>query len=681
MNHESPPSAPVARGVTWRSLLVGSALVCVICGLTPYSDYVVANTFLVGSYLPVVWVLAMLFVVICLNAPLHRFAPRHALNTRELAVVLIMSLVSCAIPSQGLLRGWIPSLVAPFYLGQTNDIFWKYFQSLDLPAWLFPVSGMTDGRTDPIVREFYSRTPEGESIPYAAWIGPLLGWGVFVGAWLMTMLALALLTRRQWGVDERLPFPLAQLQSSLIEAPEPGRALNTLFRARAFWIALLTVVVIQSSGPLHMYFSKVVPLLPLSYDLSGVLVEEPFAFLHPSIKQATVFFTFVGVTYFIQARTAFSIWSIWFICQLIVVQQRMMQSDISNAAWRDQHFGACIVYAAGIFWIGRGHWKRIALHAVGRSVRFRAGEAYGYRLAAWALVGGVALMIGWLWWVEVQVWFAALIVAVTLLAHLVTARVVAETGLPYVRAVPHVNQIFMNLPTSALSGRDVYFAGATAMFSSAFTSRESLVVYAQHGMRVQDDLDDNEARAGAHERGKIIGAIVWALVLGLVVGIWASLTSYYTYATALSSFEPTIVNPHGAEILPRGELVGPLTRWNEGRYPPTVHSSGEHFAIGLGVAAVLQGLTWRYTAWPFTPVGYLVSGSQFINQVWFSVMLGWLAKVLILRFGGASMFKAARPLFIGMIVGEALAAGIWALVNLVLANMGLDYFPVRFLPN
>jgi len=680
-SNQTAGRASDARGVTVRSVALGSVMVCLVCGLTPYNDYVVANTFMVGSYLPLVMVIATFFLVILVNAPLHRFRHESAFSTRELAVVLAMMLVSCSLPSQGLMRAWLPTLVAPFYLGQGNEMFWKAFLALDLPTWLFPVRDMAGGRLDPVVRDFYGRVADGSPAPYGAWVLPLLGWGVFIGAWVVTMLALAVLTRRQWGIDERLPFPIAQLQLSLIEAPAPGHALNALFRSRAFWASLVTVFVVQSTNPLHSYFPRNIPQIPLFFDLSSILVNEPFVYFNSSVKRATIFFTFIGITYFIQTRTAFSIWSIWLICQVLVVQQRMFQSDIPGPAWRDQHFGACLVYAAGIIWIGRRHWGRVIRHALGKPSEFRAGEAAGYRAATFALVGGVGVMIAWLLFVGVQLWFAALIVGIILLAHLVTARIVAETGLTCVRVVPGVSQIFTQLPTGMMSGRDVFFGGAFSMSAGAFSTRESLMVFAQHGLRVADQSQDHLSGPSSRREGvKFMSAVVWAVVLGMVVAIASSLGSYYHYANTISSRDPTIINPHGAEILPKQELEVPLTRWSEGRFPPTAHDPVRHFSIGVGVASVLQVLTWRYATWPFTPVGYLISAGPFINLIWFSVMLGWLAKVLILRFGGAKLFNEARPLFIGMIFGESLAAAVWMVINLVLAYTGHDYLPVRLLP-
>lgn len=184
---ESSPS------LTLRSLLIGTLGVIVICATAPYNDYVVVNTPMVGSYLPLGAVLALFFLTVVVNAPLSRFAPRQALSAREMAVILAMLLAGSALPTTGLMRIWMPMLVAPFRFGQEDLTFWQIFSKLSLPGWLFPVDDIENGRNSPIVNFFYNRVPAEESIPYAAWIPPLLGWGIFIAAWLTAMLAMAVI--------------------------------------------------------------------------------------------------------------------------------------------------------------------------------------------------------------------------------------------------------------------------------------------------------------------------------------------------------------------------------------------------------------------------------------------------------------------------------------------------------
>lgn len=659
-------------------MLLGSLIAAFICWITPYNDYVVANTFFVGGYLPLAMVLAFFAIAVLINPLLIRASPRFALTTPELAVVLTMTLVSCAIPSQGLLRAFIPQLVAPFYHARGSTPFWNAFVGMNLPGWLFPVPSIAEGRNSPKVMDFYGSVAPGAPIPYGAWVRPLLGWGLFVAGLLASLVSLAWLLRVQWGQNERLPFPLAQLEMSLIEAPEAGRYLNPLFRSRGFWFSLGTVFALQSITALHDYFPRHFPDIPLTYDFTGIFSQPPLSYLPAAIKKASVYFTFVGVAYFIQARTAFSLWSIYLITQIIAMQSRWtFEQEIPALAWRDKHFASCVVYLAGMIWIGRHYWGRVIRTACGAARQPQeAAYANQYRLTLLAFIAGTTLMIGWLIWLKVAVWMALLIVFVILMAHVVTARIVAETGMSFIRAWPTAPQVYTLLPPAALTVRDLFFAGVWTS-NGAFTTRESLLGFSTHALRVDDQVG-----VLPRERGRLALVIVWTLALSFGIGCWSHLKNHYSYTMQLTAREQKLVGWHSLEDQPAAELVTPITRFADTKqFAPKAHNPYLHFGIGVVVTGLLQLAAWRIPGWPFLPVGYLVSGAQFIGQAWFSLLIGWLAKVLILRFGGARFFQAGRNIFIGMIFGEALAAGVWLLINLILAANGYtNYQPLRFLP-
>jgi hypothetical protein len=127
-------------------------------------------------------------------------------------------------------------------------------------------------------------------------------------------------------------------------------------------------------------------------------------------------------------------------------------------------------------------------------------------------------------------------------------------------------------------------------------------------------------------------------------------------------------------------MVQPVDRWAEGKFPAPTYNPWLHMGIGTGITAFLQVMSLRFSSWPFMPVGYLFNGTPYANDAWFSLMLGWLAKVLIVRFGGARLYQRAKPFFIGLIFGEALVSGFWLVINLLLAANGKNFENVQFLP-
>src|SRR5690242_21936243 len=103
------------RAITRRSVFIGLAGVILICALTPYNDYALNNTFLIGNNLPLGVVMVLFLFIVLVNAPLARFWPQRAFGAGEITVAFSMTLVSCALPSSGLMRYLPPSLVSPLY--------------------------------------------------------------------------------------------------------------------------------------------------------------------------------------------------------------------------------------------------------------------------------------------------------------------------------------------------------------------------------------------------------------------------------------------------------------------------------------------------------------------------------------------------------------------------------------
>lgn len=666
-----PEQTPLSRRLrVIRALAVGTIAVLVLVASAPYNDYLLVNTFMVGSFLPLVVVLTLFFLTVVVNAPLHRFAPRWALSAKELVIILGMMLAAASIPTQGLLRYWLPMLVAPFYMGQSDPEFWKIFTDTSFPTWFFPVTDIAGGRSDPLVTDFYGRVRDGQ-IPYSAWIVPLAGWGVFFAGWMAAMIGLALLVVPQWARNERLPFPLAQIQAAVIEPPQPRNWFNGLFGARSFWIGLSVVFFIHNINALRPHFPEYIVEIPLQYSFFNIFSEPPWLYLTSFMKSATIYFTFIGVAYFIQSRVAFSLWAIFVLAELFQMQLRVFGTDLPIPARTDQHLGASVAFAAGIVWIGRHHWARVARHLVfGR----QSGESQSFRVPAILFLAGTGVMIGWMMWVGMQTWAAVAMAVLVILGHLVVTRIVAETGLPFFRFSGEAQQIFANVPAGAVQAKDVMVAGMAIQTVGPMGTRESLLTFATHAYRIEQEVEPNQPRYRL-----LTGAMAVAVILAFVVGSFASLRMYYTYATPITLEANPLLNPDGLEHKPRGEVVNPVKDAVAG-FPNRSHSTAIHFTTGLAITGTLQALALRFSAWPLMPVGYVTAFTWYMRLGWYSLMIGWLCKVLILRYGGAGMFIRFRPFFIGIIFGEALAAATWLVINGLLAASGHAYYPVNVLP-
>jgi hypothetical protein len=86
-----------------------------------------------------------------------------------------------------------------------------------------------------------------------------------------------------------------------------------------------------------------------------------------------------------------------------------------------------------------------------------------------------------------------------------------------------------------------------------------------------------------------------------------------------------------------------------------------------GIGAVVMGsLMWarhRFLWWPIHYLGFPIGDTWVMEWVWFSILLGWLFKGVILKYGGVKLYRSLKPLFLGLIVGQISCAGMWMIID------------------
>jgi len=87
-------------------------------------------------------------------------------------------------------------------------------------------------------------------------------------------------------------------------------------------------------------------------------------------------------------------------------------------------------------------------------------------------------------------------------------------------------------------------------------------------------------------------------------------------------------------------------------------------AIGSRIMFDLLNMQYRFVWWSLHPIGFVTPGQFPMNNIWFSIFLGCLFKFLLVRQGGLKGYRQARPIFLGVVLGEAFVAGIWAIIGL-----------------
>jgi hypothetical protein len=676
--------------ITWRSILLGLAGVIFICGLTPYNDYALNNTFLVGNNLPLGVVLLLFPFILLINGPLNRWAPRSAFSPGEIGVALSMTLVSCALPSSGFMRYFFPSIIGPVWSSSGNPQHLALLEQLELPAWIFPSfegERPVDWIVDPIMTGFTGRWIYDDPIPYGAWLVPAVTWGIFLFLLYGALMCMVSIVQQQWAENERLPFPLAQIYLSLIEPPERGRILNSLVSRRSFWVSFTFIFLLHTWNGLHLSWPEYFPRIPVYFDLNDLFTERPWVYTDVALRVQTVFFTVVGVTFFLSTPVAFSLWFFFILWQFYRVGLGTMTGDPATYGHPDQHFGGVIAFALVILWVGRRHWKMVIAQALRGA---RAGESRGrylpYSIAAWGLVGCTGGMVLWLMVAGATLLGSAVMVLLLLLLFFVVTRIVAEAGLVHAALRVPIEKPWQLLTIYGVAQpvptKTFYFS--TLLQTVHFDFREVMPVYASHGLRVADQkvFDGREQRRDSPvDRGtgrRFIFLLMLALLVGYVVSFGSSLWTYYTHAWT-QDVHAVLPNEWAMTVHGPRATLSVTQQYDEANYHPR-HSAVGHFSFGFLFTMAMGLLRLTYTWWPLHPIGYLMIGTFPGSTLWFSIMIGWICKVLIVRFGGAKMYMDARPFFIGLIVGESIAAGGWLLVGVLLSSLDLPYAPVRIMP-
>ena len=81
--------------------------------------------------------------------------------------------------------------------------------------------------------------------------------------------------------------------------------------------------------------------------------------------------------------------------------------------------------------------------------------------------------------------------------------------------------------------------------------------------------------------------------------------------------------------------------------------------LTVGMMMARAQLPW----FPFHPIGYMMANCMPGSRFWFSIFVGWSAKKLIVRFGGANAYRANLPFFLGLALGDVAMILFWLVVD------------------
>jgi hypothetical protein len=107
---------------------------------------------------------------------------------------------------------------------------------------------------------------------------------------------------------------------------------------------------------------------------------------------------------------------------------------------------------------------------------------------------------------------------------------------------------------------------------------------------------------------------------------------------------------------------------------PDVRGMGA-IAFGFLMTTALILLRSYFVWWPLHPVGYAIANTNTMTSTWLPFFIAWLTKLLILRYGGARLYRQSVPFFLGLIAGDLLGGGLTTAIG---AFTGINVYPINW---
>lgn len=669
--------------MTIRAVLIGLLLGLVIATFGYVNDWVLYLSYVAGDLMPVSVYGLLVLGLVLVNPALRALGRRH-LKGAEWTVIWCLMLVACVIPGPGLLWGFHNAIVMPV-AEQREHPGWQatedrpdllsYVPERMLAAEHLPgreqedvvIRGFLQGLGDPDKMMPVSR------VPWRAWVGPYSFYIPLIVLGFIASICVAVIIHRQWAYREHLRYPMAEVTNMLI-GEDPSQAFGSVFRQKLFWLGFALAGGILLINGLNAYYPAFVNV-PLHADLTPIAQACPRITKiehYLNLLQPRLFFALVGMAFLISSEVSFSlgISHIAYALLFSVLLSRgvdMANDHMSGGVPRYQIFGSYLGGGLVIVYAGRKFYWAVLKRALGG----QSGEAVERR-AIWAcrllMASGVAMILLLRVLVGLDLFLSALFVMIVGLMFLVLTRINVETGVlfiqPWWQPVAVLTGLF---GVRALGPRAIITLGLLSLVLT-IDPRVCLMPLVSNAFKV---ADRQRVRTTA-----LSGWVMVMLVLGLAVAVPFVLYVQYDIGGAALYGWANTATRMPFETLKRDvddlvacdalDSAGKADGWGGLERIKQIEPSRVFlWSAGAGVALILictaGRLRWPW--WPIHPVMFMVWGTNVSRWFGPSFMAGWLAKVIITRFGGAAGYRKARSFFIGIIAGEVVAGVGWMIVG------------------
>ena len=626
-------------GFTAKALIIGILLIPVNCywvvgGESVYNSYSPSGVALFSN------VVFTIFVLVIFNLLIERFLRHLILTQAELLTIYVMLCMATSIGGHGFVQ-ILPPLMGHAFWFATSENEWQQLFFRYLPAWLI-VSDKT------VLKGYY----QGDSNLYLyehikTWLTPLLWWSAFVFAFIFVMLCINIIVRKQWIDQDKLAYPIIQLPLALTRQENSSRLLGS----RLLWIGFAVAAGIDIFNGLS-YLYPTIPRIPVKVTNIGYLFsEKPWS----AIGWLPISFypAMIGLAFFIPLHLSFSAWFFY----LSYKFQRVMGSIAGLSTLPgfpdndSQSSGAYIALFVIALWGTRAHLSTVFVPFFNNSKRRSDGtdEPMHYRRAIFSLMLAIAFITFFCLKAGMTLGVIMVFFAIYYAIATAIARMRAELGAPIhdLHFVGPDQMLTDFVGTRYLQKADLSLFSLFWFFNRAHYS--DIMPQQLEGFKIAE-------RAGIDNR-KLLYAMIIAIVVAIPSTFWVVL--HFMYKLGATS---GVVGYH---VGPAWESFNRLQRWY--LQPTDTNWAAVGFtSFGFLFTIILMVMRTHFIWWPFHPTGYAIAGSWAMGIIWLPIFISWLAKLMIIQYGGLKMHRQAGIFFIGLILGEFIIGGIWSIMGMTL---------------
>lgn len=642
-----------AKMVTFRALATATLLIplnawwIIKMEVVRYSGHPTT----ISLFFNVVFLLAALLVV---NFLIQRLRSKWAFTPQELITIYIMLALSSAICGHDMIEVLTPILTHVHHFARPENG-WLTDIIPYLPSWL-TVSDL-EARTAFYVGTSSLYTPNN----LRAWATPVLAWTGFFTLLGFVTLCLNTLLRRQWTESERLSYPLVMLPLEMVNPK------TSLFKNRLFWIGIALTSIFEIWNGLAYLYPQL-PSLPLKYagasqNLQTYVTQQPWASMGWTPVAIYPFGVALGML--LPVDLLFSSWFFaWIWRSERIFGAAMGYNDVPGFPYvEEQSFGAYVGLAVFAIWISRRHFMRIWAGLFDRSKDLNdSAEPLPYRWACAGLLAGCGGIFLFCLACKMSPWVIAVFFLIYFTIAIAITRMRAELG-PPAHDLHHAGPDSIMTSVTASNRYDRHDLALFALFGGFNRA------YRSHPMPIQlEGFKMAERLQGGYR--SLFWAMLFAIAFGCIAAFWADLHQTYEVGAAQRIAPPNVQLIFGREPWQR------MDSWVKAPFSPT-RQENVRIAIGVGffLTLIFNTIRMRFSWFPFHPVGYAVSSSWSVNLLWLSLLVSWIIKALLLRYGGLRVYRRSLPFFFGIILGECVIGSLWMLIGIVLNIPTYAFWP------